>query len=109
MKTLTKVLTTLTLSLSISGIVNASTFIAKDNSITTELCMAAASGNRVAMHKAIQNSRLSKSYVVYNVKCNTQNITDFVSQYGKSPERMNTLINQGSKKGHVRINDTASL
>jgi hypothetical protein len=109
MKTLTKILATLTLSLSVVGISNASTLVAKDNSISTELCMTAASGNRAAMHNAIKNSRLSKSYVVYNIKCNAQNITDFIAQHGKNPNKMNLLLNHGRNKGQVSINDIASL
>lgn len=109
MKTVTKILTTLTISLSLVGLANASTLVAKDNSISTELCMKAASGSRIAMHKAIKESRLSNSYVVYNIKCNEENITDFVSKYGKSPEKMNALLNRGRIKGHVSINDIAAL
>jgi len=109
MKTFTKTLTTLTLSLSVLGMANASTFIAKDNSVTTELCMTAASGNRIAMSKAIKNSRISKLDLVNKVKCNEQNITDFVAQYGNSPTKMNLLINRSIKKGSVTINDIASL
>lgn len=109
MKTVTKILTTLTISLSLVGLANASALIAQDSSISTELCMKAASGSRVAMHKAIKESRLSNSYVVYNIKCNEQNITDFVSKHGKSPEKMNALLNRGRVKGHVSINDIAAL
>jgi hypothetical protein len=109
MKTVTKILTTLTLSLSLVGIANASTLVAKNKSISTELCMAAASGSRISMNKAIRESRLSNSYVVYNIKCNEQNITDFVTKYGKSPKQMNALLNRGRTKGHVSINDIASL
>ena len=109
MKTVTKILTTLTLSLSLVGIANASTLVAKNNSISTELCMTAASGSKNAMHKAIKESRLSNSYVVYNIKCNEQNITDFVTKYGKSPNKMNALLNRGRNKGNVSINDIASL
>jgi len=117
MKTLTKtlskkfatVLTTVTLSLSVAGFANASSFVAQVNSATTELCMTAASGNRVAMNKAIKSSRISKSALVYKVKCNDLNITDFVAQHGDSPEKMNNLINKGLRKGQVSITDTASL
>ena len=109
MKTVTKILTTLTLSLSLVGIANASTLVAKNNSISTELCMTAASGSKNAMHKAIKESRLSNSYVVYNIKCNEQNITDFVTKHGKYPNKVNALLNRGRNKGQVSINDIASL
>lgn len=109
MKTLTKVLTTLTLSLTVAGMANASTLIAKDQSLTTELCMTAASGNRAKMHNTIKNSGYSKSYIYYNVKCNDQNITEFVAQHGNSPKQMNSMLSQGRTKGRVSINDIASL
>jgi len=109
MNKLTKVLTTLTMSLTVVGMANASTLIAKDNSIATELCMKAASGNRVSMNNAILDSGLSRTFVVYNVKCNNTDITDFVEQYGKKPEKMNALLNRGRTEGDVTIHDLASL
>ena len=39
---------------------------AADNSILTQLCMTAASGNRAAMHNAIKESAYSKKFVVKN-------------------------------------------
>jgi len=109
MKTFTKVLATLTLSLSVAGMANASSLIAKDNSVTTKLCMTAATGNRIDMQQAIKSSRLSKSFVVKNIKCNEQGITEFVAQHSKSPTKMNALLNQSLNKGQVTIQDLASL
>jgi len=109
MKTFTKILATLTLSLSVAGMANASILIAKDSTVSTELCMKAASSSLFSLHKAIKKSGLSKSFVVNNIKCNEQNITEFVSQFGKSPVKMNALLNQGLKKGQVTINETVSL
>jgi len=109
MKTFTKVLATLTLSLSVAGMANASSLIAKDNSVTTKLCMTAATGNRIDMQQAIKSSRLSKSFVVKNIKCNEQGITEFVAQHSESPTKMNALLNQSLNKGQVTIQDLASL
>jgi hypothetical protein len=109
MKTLTKVLTTATLSLTLVGMANAATLVASDKSLTTELCMVAAQGNRAAMFNAIKASSLSKSYVAKNVKCNDMNISSFVDLYGKSPEAMNNMIQSGQKQGDVSITDIASL
>jgi len=109
MKTFTKVLATLTISLTLAGAANAKTFVATDSKISTELCLIAAQGNRAQMHNAIKNSGLSKSFVVYNVKCNQQNITEFVAQHGRSPKKINALLNQGRNKGKVSINDVAVL
>ena len=108
MKTITKALVTLTMSLTLVGAANASKLVATDNQISTELCMIAAQGNRVKMHNAIKNSRLSKSFVVYNVKCNDKDITEFVTQYGKYPSKINALLNKGLKS-RVSINDIAAL
>ncbi len=109
MNAMTKILTTLTLSLTVTGIANASNLVATNDSISTELCMTAAAGNRVAMQKAIKQSGLSKSFVVYNVKCNDQHITEFVAKHGRAAEKMNALLNHGRHKGKVTINDVASL
>ena len=109
MQTLTKVLTTLTVSLTLTGMASATTLVAKDHSISTELCMTAASGNRATLNNSIKNSGLSKSFIVYNIKCNSQSITDFVAQYGKSPTKINKLLNRAKNKGKVTISDIASL
>lgn len=109
MTTLTKVLATLTISVSLVGAVNATQLIATDDRVSTDLCMVAAQGNRAQLHNAIKNSGLSKSFVVYNVKCNEQNITEFVAQHGKSPKKIIALLNKGRNKGKVSINDIAAL
>jgi len=109
MKTITKILTTLTVSLSLVGMANASNLVANDDSITTQLCMAAASGKRTVLHNTIKNSGLSKSFIVYNVKCNDKNITDFVVYHGESSEKINAVLNRARTKGKVSINDVAAL
>ena len=109
MNNLSKVLATMTMPLAIAGMANASELVAADNSVSTKLCMAASQSSRITMLNAIKGSGLSKSYIIYNVKCNDQNITDFVALHGKSPIKMTTLLNQGRNKGHVTINDIASL
>jgi len=109
MNTFTKVLATLAISVSLTSAANATKLVVTDNEISTELCITAAQGNRAKMHNAIKNSGLSKSFVVNKVKCNDQNITDFVAQYGKSPAKMNALLNQGRRKGNVNISDIAAL
>jgi len=109
MKTITKVLATLTMSLTLASVANASNLVATDNQVSTELCMIAAQGSRAKLHNAIKDSGLSKSFVVYNVKCNDKNITEFVAQHGKSPKKINTLLNKGRNKGKVSISDIASL
>lgn len=109
MNTFTKTIATLTIALSSIGAANAASIVPENNSITSNLCATAASGNRAAMHNAIKESGLSKSFVVYNVKCNDESITSFVKNYGKSPEKMNMLLQQGRHKGQVSIHDIASL
>lgn len=109
MTTLAKFLTTLTITLSVTSMANGATLQATDKSLSTNLCMKAAQGNRAVMHNAIKESGLSKSFVVYNIQCNNQNITEFVAQYGQQPEKINSLLNQGKQAGKVSISDIASL
>ncbi len=106
---MTKILTTSAITLTFAGIANAATFTANDHSPATQLCMKAASGNLAAFASAVKSSGYSKQFVVYNIKCNDKNITDFVAQHSQSPEKMLKLINQGRHFGKVSITDIAAL
>lgn len=97
MNTPTKALTISTLFLLLTGITHAATFEAKNNSITTQICIAAAKGHRARLHKTIKDSGLSSIYVTNKVKCNDQNITAFVTEHGKSPDAINNMLNKYRK------------
>ncbi len=109
MNTLTKVLTTLALTVTVAGAANAAKLVASDNYVTTDLCIKAAKGSKIVLLKAIKSSGLSKSFVVNNVKCNDSHITYFVAKHGNKPEAMNDMLNQYLKAGKVSISDIASL
>lgn len=80
---------------------------AADNSILTQLCMTAASGNRAAMHNAIKESAYSKNFVVNNVRCNSADVISFVQTHGRNVDDMvKSLETIGTS---VSINDLAML
>lgn len=99
----------ITLSLSLTATANATNIVAKDDTRATKLCLTAAQGNRAAMYNAIKASGYSKHYVVNNIKCNNQHITEFVAQHGKSPDRMNAILNNHRSTQRVSITDIAKL
>jgi len=106
---MTKILTTLTLSLTIAGASNAASFHATDSSVTTDVCMAAVQGNKMKFRKTVKENRLRMDYVANKVQCNDQHIMNFVAQYGKNPEKINTLLSKYRKPQHVEITDLAKL
>lgn len=99
----------ITLSLSLTANAHAAEVVAQDNTQVTKLCVTAAQGNRAAMHNAIKNSGYSKRYVVNNIKCNDLPMTDFIAQYGKSPEAMNATLENARSTHRVSITDLAKL
>jgi hypothetical protein len=99
----------ITLSLSLTATASATDIVAKDDTRATKLCLTAVQGNRAAMYNAIKASGYSKHYVVNNIKCNNQHITEFVAQHGKSPDRMNAILNNHRSTQRVSITDLAKL
>ena len=90
-------------SLSLSA--QAKDFTSANNSVFTELCMTAVSGNRAAMHNQIASSGYSKSFIARNVQCNGENIASFVAKNGRNSENMLKVI--GGSNKHVDITDLA--
>ena len=99
----------ITLSLSLTATASATDIVAKDDTRATKLCLTAVQGNRAAMYNAIKASGYSKHYVVNNIKCNNQHITEFVAQHGKSPDKMNATLNNHRSTQRVSITDLAKL
>ncbi|MDO6693547.1 DUF3718 domain-containing protein [Aliiglaciecola sp. 3_MG-2023] len=96
MNTLTKSIAISVLAISSIGLANAANVIVPtDNSITTKLCVAATKGSKAKLSKAINDSRLSKRFVVENVKCNELDLVNFVEQFGENPEKMNSFLTSG--------------
>jgi len=109
MNTLTKTLTTITLTLSTMGVANASTkVVAADDNITSRICVAAAGESKIQLHKVIKESGLSKKYIAEKVTCNNQNILSFVQEFGDDPEKMNNALTNGRFNTQVNITDLAA-
>ncbi|MBA6257944.1 MULTISPECIES: DUF3718 domain-containing protein [unclassified Colwellia] len=99
------VATIITLGFSISA--QAAKVTAIDNSIATNLCVTAATGNRAAMYKSIKSSGYSSKYVANNIECNGKNLLSFVEHNGKNSAAMLKLLDR--TKTSVSITDLASV
>lgn len=109
MNTFTKTLATITLSLSTIGMANAAdSLFAADDSVSSKLCVVAAQGSKIQLHKSIKDSGLSKSYIAENVTCNDQNILAFVQDYAEDPDKMNNVLTNGKFNTNVEIIDLAA-
>ena len=80
-------------------------FIAADDSLTTKLCIIAAEGNRVALHKALKAHNVSKRFLRNKVGCNEESLSTFVSKYGNNPDSVLRMLNLDSTS--VTIQDLA--
>ena len=109
MNTTTKVLTTLALSLTIASSVNATSFEATNNSVTTKICIAAVEGNKNKLRNTIKENKLAKSYVSNEIKCNNLHLMEFVAKYSKSPEKINNLLSKYKKKSTTHMTSLAKL
>jgi len=72
----------------------AGSFKAADESVSTDLCMAAISGNRAVMHNKVRASGLSLNYITENVQCNGENILSYVQQHGKNSAKMLKVLDR---------------
>lgn len=77
-----------------TSIVNGNDIISADNSSFTDLCMAALSGNRAAMHNRIKSSGYSKAFVRNNVQCNNVSLLSFIAKYGKNSKAMVRMLDK---------------
>ncbi|WP_286235248.1 DUF3718 domain-containing protein [Thalassotalea sediminis] len=94
---------------SVSGVeITSAKLTAGDKSTSTKICMSAASGSRIALLKSVEQSGYSRQYIYKNLACNELPVTDFVAQYGKSPEKINAMLSRGQYKGQVTIQDVVA-
>lgn len=82
MKTIAKTIAVFGLSMGvIAGVSAQPTVVASDNSITSQLCVTAATGDALDMHKKIKTLRVSKEFVAEQLTCNGMPVAEFVEQY----------------------------
>ena len=79
-------------------------FVAADNSTPSQLCVVAAEGTRIAMHREIKGSGWSKTFIQNNIQCNGQSIGTFAAKYGS--EGVQKLLPAGPR---VNITDLAQV
>ncbi len=94
MKTLTKTIAIVGFTTLFAGTAMASPKIeAADNSLTSELCVLAAKGNKTKLHNHLKNSVVSKQYVANEMKCNGESVADFVDAYGQNSAAIKDYLN----------------
>ncbi|ALO42301.1 hypothetical protein PP2015_1800 [Pseudoalteromonas phenolica] len=83
MNTLSTLSATLILATStlVSTNANATEFIAADNSIGTQLCMAVAKDDKLALSKTMKNVRIKKHSLVNKLTCNDLSVAKFAATY----------------------------
>ncbi len=69
-----------------------------DDSVTSNLCVAAATGNRWKLHEQIKESALDKKYVAQDMTCNGLSVAAFVDQYGKNGDSIKKYLNIQQKQ-----------
>jgi len=101
-----KKLATVIIALGLVSSASAAKFSAIDKSITTDLCMTAASGNRAAMHNTMKSSGYSSKFIVNKVQCNGESLLSFIEHNGKNSASMLKMLER--RKTSVTITDLAS-
>ncbi|MAQ00656.1 MAG: hypothetical protein CL586_00750 [Alteromonadaceae bacterium] len=100
MKTFTKIVMVAGLTFGAMATAQAnSQFVAADDAITSEICVVAANGNKMKLHKAIKDAGLTRGFVEDNVTCNELPIVEFVEQYGENVAKINRYITAGDYTG----------
>lgn len=94
MKSRTTALTIIALTSLFTGSALASVeFTPTDDSVTSNLCVTAASGNKWKFHNQIKASALDKKYVAEEMTCNGLTVSAFVDQYGKNGDSIKKYLN----------------
>lgn len=83
----------------------ASDLVAANQSIATNLCLTAASGNRAAMVNQIKATGKSLQFIAKHINCNGENILAFVEQHGKKSQNMLKVLDRATHE--VSITDIA--
>lgn len=94
MKSRTTAIAIITLTSLFTGSAFASVkFTPTDDSVTSNLCVTAASGNVLKLHNQIKDSALGKKYVAKEMTCNGLTVSAFVDQYGHNADSIKKYLN----------------
>jgi len=61
-------------------------FKAADQSVTSDICVTALSGNRAELYSKIRGLGYSRAFVTKHITCNDTPLLSFVEQHGKNSE-----------------------
>ena len=96
MKMFTKVMIAAGLTFGAMSVATAGTeLVASDETVGSDICVIAASGNKINLRRAIEDARLTRTEVVENLTCNELPIVEFIEQYGENAMQMNQYITKG--------------
>ena len=102
MKNFAKVMIAAGFALGAMGVAQADTkLVAADEAVTSDICVVAAKGNKIKLHRAIKDAGLSRDFVAKNVSCNDLPIVEFVEQYGENVASINRYITAGEYTGEL--------
>ncbi|MEG3766870.1 DUF3718 domain-containing protein [Alteromonas sp. 14N.309.X.WAT.G.H12] len=110
MKVFTRTMVAIGLSLGVAGLANAGTqIVAADDSVTSEICVSAATGSKYKLKSAMEKARVDKEYVLEKLTCNGMSVIEFVEQHGTNPSVISAYITNGgySSKEYLARMDTA--
>lgn len=79
-----------------SGMANASvtTFEKTDNSLSTEICVAAGEGNVRDIRSIIKSTGLNKNIIAKKVKCNGDSLDKFLGKHGQQSNKVAKFLSK---------------
>ncbi len=66
---------------------------AADSSLTSNICVAVASGDKWKLHKQLKASPLDKQFVANEMTCNGLSVADFADQYSANSKGIKKYLN----------------
>lgn len=97
MNVITKVMAIVGVSFGLVAGVSASPqLVGSDDSMTTKICLSAASGSKFKLRDAMKEAGVDKRFVESEVSCNGMPFVEFVAQYGDDSDSINAYITNGA-------------
>lgn len=82
-------------------------FVAKDDSIATDICMKAAQGKKFKFAQLLRQHNIKKRFVANKLQCNDVGLPKFVARYNDQADRILNLL--PLDRAHVTIRDIARV
>ena len=82
-------------------------FVAKDDSIATDICVKAVSGKKFKFAQLLRHYNINKRFVADKLKCNEIGLPKFVATYNENADRILNLL--PLERTHITIKDIARV